>query len=218
MAITYGRGKSTSSAKLKVGIAALAGIIVAAATGKWLSWSLAPLLGWDVAALVYVVWIGTLVWKMDGTETGDHAVREDPSRSIADSIVIFASIASLAAVAVVLSKAHNASGAGQILLILLGVASVIIAWLVVHTVFALRYAELYYEGTPGGVDFNGASRPAYQDFAYLAFTLGMTFQVSDTALKTTEFRRVALRHAMISYLFGTVIVATTINLIAGLSK
>jgi uncharacterized membrane protein len=110
MAITYGRGKSTSSAKLKVGIAALAGIIVAAATGKWLSWSLAPLLGWDVAALVYVVWIGTMVWKMDGAETGDHAVREDPSRSIADSIVLFASVASLIAVAVVLSKAQNASG------------------------------------------------------------------------------------------------------------
>jgi uncharacterized membrane protein len=67
------------------------------------------------------------------------------------------------------------------------------------------------------VDFNEASRPRYADFAYLAFTLGMTFQVSDTALTTREVRATALRHALLSYLFGAVIIATTINLVAGLT-
>ncbi|HEV7424435.1 MAG TPA: DUF1345 domain-containing protein, partial [Candidatus Paceibacterota bacterium] len=70
----------------------------------------------------------------------------------------------------------------------------------------------------GGIDFNNNLPPAYSDFVYLALSIGMTFQVSDTSLKSNEFRRLALRHALISYLFGTVIVATTINLIVGLGK
>lgn len=218
MAIKYGDNKKTSSGKLKLGVAVLAGLVVLFAAGKWWNWSLAPLLAWDTAALVYTLWVWGVVHNMNGRETGEHALREDPSRSIADTILLIASVASLAAVAVVLAQAQHAHGAGQWLLILLGVLSVVAAWWLVHTVFALRYAELYYVGSPGGVEFDGTREPSYHDFAYLAFTVGMTFQVSDTGFKSTEFRRTALHHALISYLFGTVIVATTINLIAGLTK
>jgi uncharacterized membrane protein len=104
------------------------------------------------------------------------------------------------------------------LLVGLSVASVVLAWSVVHTVFSLRYAKLYYQGEGGGVDFNEEESPCYTDFAYLALTIGMTFQVSDTNLKTKEIRRTALRHALLSYVFGALIIATTINLIAGLTK
>ena len=97
-------------------------------------------------------------------------------------------------------------------------ASVVLAWAVVHTVFSLRYADLYYEGEPGGIDFNEDDPPSYSDFAYLAWTIGMTFQVSDTDLKTQAIRRTALRHGLLSYMFGALIIATTINLIAGLGK
>jgi uncharacterized membrane protein len=75
---------------------------------------------------------------------------------------------------------------------------------------------MYYED--GGVDFNERAPPCYTDFAYLAFTIGMTFQVSDTDLQTREFRRVALCHALLSFVFGTGILATTINLVASLSS
>jgi uncharacterized membrane protein len=218
MAIKYGNNKTTSSAKLKVGLAVLAGLVVVFVAGNWWNWSLAPLLGWDTAAIVYASWVWGQIWNMDGQTTADHALREDPSRSVADTILLIASTASLIAVGVVLSEAQKAQGAGQLLLILLGIASVVVAWLLVHTVFALRYAEMFYDGTPGGVQFDGTPKPSYHDFAYLAFTVGMTFQVSDTGFTSTEFRRTALHHALISYLFGTVIVATTINLIAGLTK
>lgn len=219
MAIIYGKGKTTSSAKLKLVVAFLVGIVVALAAGNFMKWSLAPLLGWDAAAVAYLVWVWSVIGRMDGRTTAEHAVREDPSRGITDGIILIASVASLIAVGVVLSEAHNSQGAAQLLLILLGIASVVVAWFVVHTVFGLRYAELYYGGDkPGGVEFDGTAQPSYHDFAYLAFTVGMTFQVSDTGFRSTDFRRTALRHALISYLFGTVIVATTINLIAGLSK
>lgn len=219
MAITYGKGRTTSSAKTKVAVAVLAGIVAALAAGKYVNWKLAPLLGWDAAALIYIAWVWSKIGRMDGRTTAEHAVREDPSRGIADGILLIASVASLIAVGVVLSEAHGARGAAQLLLILLGIASVVVAWFLVHTVFGLRYAELYYGGEKrGGVAFDGTPEPSYHDFAYLAFTVGMTFQVSDTGFQSTDFRRTALRHALISYLFGTVIVATTINLIAGLSK
>jgi uncharacterized membrane protein len=80
----------------------------------------------------------------------------------------------------------------------------------------LRYALLYYSDEPGGIDFGPAEPPSYRDFAYLALTLGMTFQVSDTALGTTVMRATALRHALLSYLFGAIILAVAINLVAGL--
>lgn len=218
MAIRYAHGKSTASAKAKVMVSALAGLIVGVLAVKYISWHLAPVLGWDTAALVYVVWEWSLLWRMNGTVTASHALREDPSRRISSGIVLLASVASLVAVGLVLATAQNAQGGGKVLRVLLGVFSVVVAWIVVHTIFTLRYAELYYGDRPGGVEFDGTSQPSYQDFAYLAFTIGMTFQVSDTGFQSTDLRKMALKHALISYLFGTVIVATTINLIAGLTK
>jgi uncharacterized membrane protein len=77
---------------------------------------------------------------------------------------------------------------------------------------------LYYGGEPGGINFNDKEAPNYVDFAYVAFTVGMTFQVSDTALRSRRIRASVLRHAMLSYLFGAVILASTINLVVGLSS
>lgn len=203
---------------MKVGVSALVGVVTLIVSGLLLNWRVAPLLAWDMAATVYVVWLWALIWPLNGRETAGHALREDPSRGITDTIVLFSSVASLGAVGVVLATASQLSGGNRLVHVALGIGSVIIAWLVVHTLFTLRYAELYYEDKPGGIDFGDTTRPAYHDFAYTAFTIGMTFQVSDTGLKNGDFRRTALHHALISYLFGTIIVATTINLIAGLTK
>jgi uncharacterized membrane protein len=96
------------------------------------------------------------------------------------------------------------------------VLSVAASWFTVHTVFMLRYALLYYAAPEGGIDFKMAERPSYRDFAYVSLTLGMTFQVSDTDLHSTQMRATALRHALLSYLFGAVILAVAINLVAGL--
>jgi hypothetical protein len=98
----------------------------------------------------------------------------------------------------------------------LAVVSVALSWTVVQTVFTSHYARLYYSHPAGGIDFNQEAPPRYGDFAYLAFTVGMTFQVSDTTLQTSALRAAALRQALLSYLLGAVILATTINLVAGL--
>jgi uncharacterized membrane protein len=118
-------------------------------------------------------------------------------------------------VAFTLAAAGDAAAPARGLLTALAFASVALAWIAVHTVWALRYARLYYSSPEGGIDFGGDD-PEYADFAYLALTIGMTFQVSDTALADRHIRRAALHHALLSYLFGTVIVAITVSTVARL--
>ncbi len=118
----------------------------------------------------------------------------------------------------VLVRTGSTSGLAKLLLVGACAVSVVLAWAVVHTVYSLRYARLYYRGRAGGVDFNEREAPCYTDFAYLALTIGMTFQVSDTDITSRAIRRTALRHAMLSYTFGALFIAITVNLIAGMSK
>ena len=194
----------------------LSGVVAGLLTGLLGGWFLAPAVGWAVAAILYIGWVWVVVARMDAPTTAAHATREDPSRGITDLLLILASLASLGSILIVLVQARGAAGAGQILLAALALATVALSWLLVHTLFTLRYASLYYADDDGGVDFNQVEPPRYADFAYLSFTLGMTFQVSDTSLTSSVMRAAALRHALMSFLFGSIILATLINLVAGL--
>jgi uncharacterized membrane protein len=194
---------------------AVAGVVIGVLSGQW---AYAALGGWDVAALVFTVWVWTLFVRSDSRVTGEHARRDDPGVAAADVIVLGAAVASLASIGYVLVQASSAKGSTQDLLAGLGVVSVALSWFAVHTLFSLRYAKLYYSGHPGGVNFNQESPPRYLDFAYLGFTIGMTFQVSDTDLQTPTIRATALRHALLSYLFGAVTLAATINLVSQLAS
>jgi uncharacterized membrane protein len=214
------RSRQVSAVRVgrRLAVSGAVGILVGA-----LAWALggtlvAPALGWDAAAATLLAWTWWIIWPLDADDTATHATREDPSRAASDALLLGAAVASLAAVALILVRAGSAKGAAADLQAGLGVLTVLLAWLVVHTVFTLRYARIYYSGADGGVDFNQAGEPCYSDFGYLGFTVGMAFQVSDTALTSRAMRKTALRHALLSYLFSTVIVATTINLVAGIGS
>jgi Protein of unknown function (DUF1345) len=79
------------------------------------------------------------------------------------------------------------------------------SWTVINTVYTLRYADQHFRSKPGGVAFgteDGQQQPSYRDCAYVAFTIGMTYQVSDTTLRDPQIRRSVLAHAVLSYVFG----------------
>lgn len=194
------------------------GLVVGGTLLVALPWFAAVLLGWDVAAALFLGRTWTSVLRLDPAESASLATREDPSRATADLILILAAVASIAGVGFTLTRAGAAHGGAIGALLALAVVSLVTSWLVVHTVFTLRYARLYYEGDAGGIDFNQDEPPVYSDFAYLAFTIGMTFQVSDTDIGTRALRRAALRHALLSYLFGAVLLAMTVNVGASLLK
>jgi uncharacterized membrane protein len=199
-----------------VGISAVAGCLLATPVALIAQWALFPIVAWDFAALIYMVWVWATSWHRDAEETASVAVPQDPTRRLTEFLTVGAAVASLVAVGFVLGRASSTTGPAQGWLAALGVLSVVVSWTVVQTVFTLTYARFYYTGTDGGIDFHDDSPPAYSDFAYVSFTIGMTAQVSDTDLLGREIRKVALYHSLLSFLFITGIVATTINLVANL--
>ena len=94
----------------------------------------------------------------------------------------------------------------------------VVSWALVHTTFALHYARLYYTDLGGGICFNQTEAPRYSDFAYLAFTVGMTFQVSDTDVSSAQIRRTILMHAVISFAYNTAILTFVLNLVFGFAS
>jgi len=211
-------GVRVSSAGFKLLVSLAAG--VAAGTGAELAGAGrgAALIGWDALAVVFCTWVWATVWKLDGPSTSSHALRENLGRDTADLILLGAAAASLIAVGVVLFGAGHAPGNDKYLQAGFALLSVAASWTLIHTVYTLKYARLYYAAEPGGIDFNESASPQYSDFAYLSFTIGMTFQVSDTDIQNTQIRRTALRHALLSFPLGAVIIAASINLISGLAK
>ena len=179
-------------------------------------WQIAVLVGWDATALAFLtaVWLSTR--HDDSAAIKAQATKEDDSRVAADTILVGASVASLVGVVFALLEAASSTGAAHTVIAAIAVASVVLSWASVHAVYMLRYARLFYsEG--GGIDFHAPGYlPTYGDFLYVALTVGMTFQVSDTDLNAMAIRRAAVRHALLSYLFGVVVVAITINVVASL--
>jgi uncharacterized membrane protein len=203
-------------AGVRVALAASLGIVAGVVASLFTFWQAATLIGWDVGSLFLISWIWSAVGGLSAEECRSHANREDPSLRLTELISLSAGVALLAAVGLALIRAGNATGATKAYLIALGLLSVALSWGLVHTVFTLRYARSYYSRPVGGIDFNEDDPPTYLDFAYLALTIGMTFQVSDTNLTTKGIRRIALSHALLSYLFGAVIVALVINVVSSL--
>jgi uncharacterized membrane protein len=204
---------------LRIGVAAPLGVAAATVMGLTVGWPYAPATGWIVAALVYLGWTWLIVGRLDSDGTRAHATKyadDDSTPWIVDLSVLIASVASLGGVGYLFVAG---SIGGDVAAAVVGALSVVAAWVTVHTVYMLRYARLFYGGdAPGGVDFHEGDdyRPDYGDFAYLAFTLGMTYQVSDTDLVDRSVRMAALRHSLLSFLLGAIILAITINLVASL--
>jgi uncharacterized membrane protein len=169
----------------------------------------------DVAAIVFIVSVWSTIARADSARTARVARAEDASRAAAEGVLVGAGVASLIAVVFELAQAGDAGAPARGLLTVLAIGSVALAWLSVHTIYVLRYARLYYSPPEGGIDFHGED-PDYVDFAYLGLTIGMTYQVSDTDLTGKRVRRTALHHALLSYVYGTFIVAITVSSVASL--
>jgi uncharacterized membrane protein len=205
-------------ARTRLLVAGCVGLVVLVTTWTVTPWQVAVLASWDVSAAIVVVWVLVVVWTKDSEGTRRLALREDDSRAAAELLLLFAAVASLVGIGLGLVKAGHEQGSSKAALTSIAVLSVVLSWAVVNVVYALRYAHLYYAGGGKGIDFNEEGDPDYRDFAYLTVTIGMTYQVSDTNLESRVIRRTVTGHALLSYLFGTGVVAMMINVVAGLLK
>jgi uncharacterized membrane protein len=198
-----------------LGLGLVCGVVTA------LVWTVAllPLVSWTVGASLAVSWVWWISWRQDGAGTARLAEEENRSAST-DMWVVLGCVASLGAVVDALVRSSG-KGPVAVAAVLLSLASVGIAGALVNTVFALKYARMYYIDGPmrGGFAFpEGDDQPAYADFAYLAFTVGMAFAVPEARPDQTRTRRVVLGHALLSYVFATGVLAVAIGLLTGLGQ
>ncbi|MEU2711448.1 DUF1345 domain-containing protein [Streptomyces sp. NPDC007205] len=193
--------------------AMVVGAAVGATVGVVTRPSLGILAGTAATEAVFVVSGWLVLWPMDAAATHRNARREELRPVVEELVVVAASLCGL--VGIVLLLLLNKAGAGHAAAPT-ALAGVFLAWAALHLMYATRYARLYYDASVGGIDFNNDQPPAYRDFLYFSYNLGMTYQVSDTAVSSPMIRAIVLRHTLLSYLFGTGILATTLNLVASM--
>jgi len=202
-------------ARSRLALSAAVGVAVSIPVFIFTEWQVAVLAGWDATSAVFVLSVYLSTRGADSARTGELARKEDDSRVVSEAILVGASIISLVAVVFALLAARGAQRDLKTGITAIVVVSVLFSWSAVHTIFMLRYARLYY-AEDGGIDFHTDAPPDFGDFLYIALTIGMTFQVSDTDLTSRAIRRTALRHALLSYMFGVAVFATTINIVGTL--
>lgn len=203
---------------IRLGIAALIGVAVSAVVPVPKDAAVAArlLIAFTVATLAFAVPLIRLMLTATPEETKKYVNGLDPGRSITDVVVLAAALASLGGVGTMLLAKQTTPGA-KVAEAAITIATVFSAWLVVHTMFGLRYARHWFNAESDCIDYHMHEPPSYSDFLYTAFAVGVSFAISDTDLKTTQVRRIALQQAWLSYLFGTVVVAAMINALVNLA-
>lgn len=172
------------------------------------------------ATILTTSWI--IILSLHPKDMGKYAKLEDSSVTFIFLFIIVSAFTSLFAVVLLLQSLKGNSPEQITKHVLLSIASVVISWWLTHTVFTLRYAHLFYsdkgekEKFASGLDFPSEPEPDYLDFVYFSFVIGMTFQVSDVEISSRKIRRLAWVHGILSFVFNTVIVALSINIISGL--
>ncbi len=204
----------------------LAAAIAGSATALWLvpsgtGWWFRGLAGWDAASLVLCLFAWHIILRADASETRRRAGVDDPGHRPVFFIAIVSSLVSLFAAGAALRMVKALPPGSQAIWTTLALSAIVLSWALTHTSYTLRYAHLYYRGgeAADGKDclaFPGAAPPADIDFAYVAFTIGMTFQVSDVQVTSSEMRSEVLVHSLLSFVYNTTILALALNMIMGL--
>ena len=193
----------------------MAGLVATLLVPARLGAPLRAVAGWDTAAVVLGIMCWLIILRSDTGGTRRHAAMDDPGRRAAWAMVTLTSGFSLFANAVLLRGARGSAPAIRGLFVALCAVAVGSAWLLTHTAYTFRYAHLYYrdDAGEGGLDFPGRGQPAFVDFAYFAFTIGMCFQVSDVPITSRRIRRAVLGHCLLAFAYNTAILATAVNLV-----
>ena len=187
-------------------------------------WQFRALLGWSVGVGFYLVLAWWLCVRFDAIKTRARAQAQDEPRVVLFFVLIFVNTACLAAIFALMQQSSGLSGLGRALHIGLSVVALAVSWLFIQTIFAFRYAHRYYheekqnEPDGPGLKFPGGLDPDYFDFLYYSHVVGMTSQVSDVQVTSREMRRLTLVHSVLSFAFNVLVVALSINVVAGLLK
>jgi uncharacterized membrane protein len=180
---------------------------------EW-GWRIGVMSGFDLASAIFLA----SLWPLFGAEVPDiraRAAGNDANRGLLLAVTGVVMAVILVAVGAELQKGAPPTTVVKMLV----VATLGLAWLFSNMVFALHYAHLFYRrdrkagGDVGGLNFSGTGKPSYSDFVYFAFTLGMTFQTSDTGVTAPGMRRIVTCHCFAAFVFNLGVLAFTINVL-----
>jgi uncharacterized membrane protein len=181
------------------------------------------ILSWDIGVTVALTLMLVTLRHATPERMRTIAARQVTGKWTVLGLTVVAATASLVTIAAEVPLIKTAGESGQIARLTLVLVTIVLSWAVINTIFALHYAHDYYLGASGreqcvhgGIVFPGNRPPAYGDFVYFSFTIGMTFQVSDTQITDPAVRQLAITHGIISFFYATGILALTVNLVAGL--
>jgi len=210
--------ETTGSQRLLYGL--LAGLATVALSIP-LAWQYRGLLGWCVGIAVYLLLAWWLCARFDSKRTRARAQAQDEPSAVLFLMMLLATLACVAAIVIMMQQLRSLSGIERTLHIVLSMAALGASWLFIQTMFAFRYAHRYYqeeklnERNGAGLRFPGDLEPDYFDFLYYAHVVGMTSQVSDVQVTSREMRRLTMVHGVLSFGFNMLILALSINLVAG---
>ena len=186
------------------------------------AWAFHGLLAWCIGLAVYLSLAWWLCASFDAAQTRERAQAQDEPSLVLFLVLLLATTACVAAIAVLMQQSRDLSGLQRALQIGLSVVALGASWLFIQTIFTFHYAHRYYqeekekEPDGPGLVFPGKQDPDYFDFLYHAHVIGMTSQVSDVQVTSREMRRLVLLHGLLSFGFNLLIVALSINVVSGL--
>ena len=210
--------ETTGPQRLLVGL--LAGL-AGAALPLPLVWQFRGLLGWSFGVAVYLALAWWLCERYDAGQTRERAQAQDEPSVVLFLLMLLATLACVAAIVVMMQQGKDLSGMARTLHIAVSVVALIASWLFIQTIFAFRYAHRYYQEEQNaepdgpGLQFPGGQDPDYFDFLYHSLVVGMTSQVSDVQVTSREMRRLTLVHSVLSFAFNMLVLALSINVVAG---
>src|SRR4029453_14070212 len=210
----------------RLGLALIATVIAFFLTVGWMSTPFHIIVVWNVfcGSLLLLAWM-RIIWG-EAAAAARVARLQDSSRTLIFLIVVICTCASMFAVGNLLGAAKSLQAGRLTWHVVLAVGTVMASWSLMHTVFALHYAHIYYrkgdedvgtEGARGGI-FPGETQPDFMDFRYFSFVIGMTCQVSDVQITSPRIRKLALIHGVLSFVFNTAILALSINIISSMFR
>jgi uncharacterized membrane protein len=185
-----------------------------------IAWHTRAVASWDLGTLAYLGLAWLLIGRTDARVARDHALSQDQSGYVMFLFVVGAACASIVAIGFVAGTIRDLPFWARAWHLALTITALVSSWLLIQTVFAFHYAHRYYvapRGEPTGIaslQFPGGREPDYLDFAYYAFVVGMTSQVSDVAVASRSMRRLTMIHGILAFIFNIAGLALSINIIA----
>ena len=203
----------------KLWIALLSGIVISLALPAHLAGISRVLAGWDAAIMVFTPLVYIRMRHLDAGQLRAHYEEEDPTGPVILLVVVIAALLSVVAIVALLAPLKQVAADQRVAHLSLAALTIVSSWLLVHTMFSLHYADMYYsvaDGQPPPLSFPQTPKPLFWDFLYFSFTIGVACQTADVATTQTEIRRTVTVHSIIAFAFNLLVLGFAITVSAGL--